>query len=426
MRDNVFPPGLRGYVATEQLGQNNRAQNLGMLAQLMQMQGQMQDRQLQQQMMPLKLQGMLAELEAQKERAAHAQDKRAFFSPQNQQQYMEGGRPEIALPDDMQGPRQAAEPGQMNMGRFMQDAAARAFIPPETYFNHQQQVEQRRQAAQLQAQSAQERTQEMSERQRERNETMMAMQQERLQAQAEQARQRSEDQRLSQQERLQARADMIRLTASLRPAPQPHAPSPLESVVGPDGKPILVTRDQAVGKTPAGRGSMEKAMPSSSVKSLMDNQQNLRRAEQALTLISGNESGGVQGDPKATGWKGLLSTTEIGDQILQRADPKGVETRAAIADLGSMIIHDRSGAAVTAAEYPRLRPFIPKVTDDAATAKKKLNRFVAEYRAVQKEAVDFYSESGYKVPENALQPPPTAPAAPAGASGGWSIKEKGK
>jgi hypothetical protein len=136
MRDNVFPPGLRGYVATEQLGQNNRAQNLGMLAQLMQMQGQMQDRQLQQQMMPLKLQGMLAELEAQKEKAAHAQDKRAFFSPQNQQQYMEGGRPEIALPDDMQGPRQAAEPGQMNFDRFLQDAATRGHVNPETYANH--------------------------------------------------------------------------------------------------------------------------------------------------------------------------------------------------------------------------------------------------------------------------------------------------
>jgi hypothetical protein len=419
MRDNVFPPGLRGYVAQEQLGQNNRAQNLGMLAQLMQMQGQQEDRAMRQRMMPLQLQGMLAELEAKKENAAHAQDKRAFFSPQNQQQYMEGGRPEIALPDDMQGPRQAAEPGQMNMGRFMQDAAARAFIPPETYFNHQQQRENQRLQIETNAQ------QKLFQLEQARWQVEQRLQDKALDRQSrEQLAQQSNQLRAEiAQMGIQGRQDAIKLAASLRPAPQPHAPSPLESVVGPDGKPILVTRDKAVGMTPAGRGSMEKAMPSSSVKSLMENQQNLRRAEQALTLISGNESGGVQGDPKATGWKGLLSTTEIGDQILQRADPKGVETRAAIADLGSMIIHDRSGAAVTAAEYPRLRPFIPKVTDDAATAKKKLNRFVAEYRAVQKEAVDFYSESGYKVPENALQPPPTAPA---GASGGWSIKEKGK
>jgi hypothetical protein len=142
--NNVFPPGLRAYVAQEQLGQNNQAQKLGMLAQLMNMQGQMQDRQLQAQMMPLKLEGMLAELEAQKEKTAQAQDKRAFFSPQNQQQYMEGGRPEITLPEDMQGPVSAAVPGQMNMGRFMQDAAARNHIPPETYFNHQQQNENKR------------------------------------------------------------------------------------------------------------------------------------------------------------------------------------------------------------------------------------------------------------------------------------------
>ncbi len=140
---------------------------------------------------------------------------------------------------------------------------------------------------------------------------------------------------------------------------------------------------------------MSKALPTSAASKLFENQQNLRRSEQALALVEGKnitDNRGMTvaaGDKEATGWKGMLAGTELGDQALQRFDPTGVDTRAAIADLGSMIIHDRSGAAVTAAEYPRLRPFIPKVTDDADTARKKLVRFSTEYKRIQDDMVDF-------------------------------------
>ena len=59
---------------------------------------------------------------------------------------------------------------------------------------------------------------------------------------------------------------------------------------------------------------------------------------------------------------------------LNRMDPSGVEARAGVADIGSLVLHDRSGAAVTAAEAPRLVPFIPLPTDDNATVIKKLTR----------------------------------------------------
>jgi hypothetical protein len=157
-------------------------------------------------------------------------------------------------------------------------------------------------------------------------------------------------------------------------------------VVGPDGQPVK-------GK------STEKALPTSAAAKLMENQQNLRRAEQALALVSGEDIGEMKGDSSATGWKGYVPNV-----ILNRADPKGVDARAAIADLGSLVIHDRSGAAVTAAEFPRLRPFIPAATDDAVTVKKKLARFASEYRAVVEEASEFYKASGYKVPDDALKP----------------------
>lgn len=72
----------------------------------------------------------------------------------------------------------------------------------------------------------------------------------------------------------------------------------------------------------------------------------------------------------AVGMKGYLPNF-----ALNRLDPEGTATRADIADIGSLTIHDRSGAAVTAAESPRLMPFIPLPTDDAKTVKTKLTRF---------------------------------------------------
>lgn len=216
-----------------------------------------------------------------------------------------------------------------------------------------------------------------------------------------------------QQMMIEGRRQIGSLAASLRQQPQPQMIQNADGVFQIDraGNARAVTTED--GKPLTGR-SQEKALPTSAAKNLFENQQNLRRAEQALGLVSGQNVGGVQGDRNAVGAKGALSGTGVGDFILQRADPGGVDTRAAIADLGSMIIHDRSGAAVTAAEYPRLRPFIPKVTDDQATAQKKLERFSKEYRAISQEMRDFYRESGYKVPD-VLQPsgaqPTTQPTA---------------
>jgi len=71
----------------------------------------------------------------------------------------------------------------------------------------------------------------------------------------------------------------------------------------------------------------------------------------------------------ATGLKGYLPNV-----VLNRAYPEGTDARAAVADIGSLVLHDRSGAAVTAAETPRLMPFIPQITDTKEVALKKLKR----------------------------------------------------
>lgn len=149
------------------------------------------------------------------------------------------------------------------------------------------------------------------------------------------------------------------------------------AVIGPDGQPV---------------GPKLKDIPPSVNTAIVSNMQNLAKAQAALDLVSGKNSGTATGDKNATGLKGYLPNGP-----LNYFDPKGVDARAAIADLGSMVLHERSGANVTASESPRLMPFIPLATDDPETIKKKLQRFIQVY----KQETDFMGEQynpsqGYK------------------------------
>lgn len=145
-----------------------------------------------------------------------------------------------------------------------------------------------------------------------------------------------------------------------------------------------------------GPGGRLKDVPAPVQKAMLENNTNLSRVERAMRLVGAlppapGEEKDV--DPEATGYKGYLPSA-----ILDRySDPKGVAARAAIADLGSLVIHERSGAAVTAAEYPRLAPFIPAATDDSETVRKKLKRFREVY-AQEMEALQstYGPDNGYK------------------------------
>lgn len=157
----------------------------------------------------------------------------------------------------------------------------------------------------------------------------------------------------------------------------------------------------------AGQAAIGKALPASAANGLLENHRNLQRATDALTLLNGGNVGKAVGDPDATGMKGILPNA-----LLQRIDPKGVDTRAAIADLGSLVVHDRSGAAVTAAEFPRLAPFIPTASDSPEAARKKLQNFQRVYQNTNDDARGFYQASGYNVPELGGAAQPAAPGAP--------------
>jgi hypothetical protein len=155
-------------------------------------------------------------------------------------------------------------------------------------------------------------------------------------------------------------------------------------VMGPDGQPLSKPLKQ---------------VPASVNTAIIANSQAKNQLDRALKLLSGENignpaEGGMQGDKAATGWKGMLPQA-----ILNRVDPSGVATRAEIADIGSLKLHDRSGAAVTASESPRLMPFIPTASDDAATVKKKLERLKLEIDNESKAMGEFYGkDQGYRAP----------------------------
>jgi len=154
----------------------------------------------------------------------------------------------------------------------------------------------------------------------------------------------------------------------------------------------------------------DRHIPGNIATAMNENMAAVRKIEDAESAYASyaNASGG--GSPSGI-VKGLTP-----DIMLQRVDPEGVNARALAADIGSLKIHDRSGAAVTAAEFPRLRPFIPGQYDDDATILKKLANFKREYLAVlQDQATMFSSEQGY-ISHPSLSPFLTERAAPAGSS----------
>lgn len=127
-----------------------------------------------------------------------------------------------------------------------------------------------------------------------------------------------------------------------------------------------------------------KTLPPTVNSAFLGNDQSLNTLNTTIDLLEKN--------PDATGFKGYLPNA-----ILNRIDPEGTTARAGVADIGSLKIHDRSGAAVTAAESPRLMPFIPLATDDNATVLKKLKRFRDEVAREQASLSEIYSQDqGYR------------------------------
>lgn len=144
--------------------------------------------------------------------------------------------------------------------------------------------------------------------------------------------------------------------------------------------------------------SAGRPIPPAVVKGLIENRTNIGKIDRALAAIDAYPAG-------------MGAANYLGESIRQRTDTPGVDVRAKVGDIGSLIIHDRSGAAVTVAEMPRLAVFIPQATDDAKVAKIKLQNLKANIQAIQDETESIYSpDAGYKPLGGGTQPQTAPPA----------------
>lgn len=185
-----------------------------------------------------------------------------------------------------------------------------------------------------------------------------------------------------------------------------------QPVVGPDGRPLVprppvvqppnfqiiptdqgyvgVNPKQPTQQIPLNLQPRQTQVPAQVIQAVNGNRRQLNTIDQAIQLLREH--------PTAVGIRRTLP-----DALNQVLDPEGVPTRAAVSDVGSLLIHDRTGAAMNAAESMRLKPFIPGPNDQSAAAIQKLERLKA---ALQMET-DLLQASYEKAQRSAT---PTTPA----------------
>lgn len=137
-------------------------------------------------------------------------------------------------------------------------------------------------------------------------------------------------------------------------------------------------------------------------------------AENTATLdLIGRARQAVQQRPESFGLRRGISLLpgmgQIGEVINQRTDPEGVEARQLIGNLSSRVIKDRSGAAVTVSEFPRLAAFIPMPYDTPEKILANLEALERELRVVTEAlangaTLEELSSGGSGTPLPAAQP----------------------
>jgi len=134
-------------------------------------------------------------------------------------------------------------------------------------------------------------------------------------------------------------------------------------------------------------GAQLQKPPSSIVTAHAENNAVLGNIDDAIAGLDSPGGKNATGIGKGIGYRVPL----VGEQLVNWKDPAGMENRALIANIGSKVIHDRSGAAVTISEMPRLAPFIPAIGDKPEQVRKKLELLRQNIAAMQGEFEGTYS-----------------------------------
>lgn len=196
-------------------------------------------------------------------------------------------------------------------------------------------------------------------------------------------------------------------------SPQPMKDAYGAAMVDATGNQVYTSRDGSLwtlgqeGWQPAaqpganlGRDKTDRALKAPVQKLVAESNTIVGMVDQAIAELQANKND--------VGAKAYLN--KIAD-LLDRWDTPGVGVRALVTDIGSNVVHQRSGAAVSAQEFDRLRGVIPQPTDNAATAIAKLSQLrngaIRTANALRK--VAGVAEQSYSAPAPATRA--TAPSA---------------
>lgn len=158
--------------------------------------------------------------------------------------------------------------------------------------------------------------------------------------------------------------DGKKITGAITPYTPEKAPA-LVTAVGEDGK--QVRKIDAPGVEVPGPSNTGAAKLQQSVR---ENRARIKDIDAALLEYDKqpNSTGGLLRD--IADIVPITATTIT--KYDQNKNPQFVPAQAAIANIGSLVVHDRSGAAVTVSEFPRLAPFIPSRGDKPEVVRAKL------------------------------------------------------
>lgn len=215
-------------------------------------------------------------------------------------------------------------------------------------------------------------------------------------------------------------------TAAPAPTAVAASPAPAAGVASPPAGVVQPAPSTRVIQTPGGGRVSEfkdaKEPPPKFQEAFLNNATGIRNIDRAIDEVTKYA--------KAVGWlPWLASAFDPTAKLWDRKDPAGVDARAAITDIGSMKLHDRSGAAITQSEFPRLRAFIPSIGDDPETVVKKLKQFRKNLVEETSEAYKLYGpQDGYRPNESVEQilgPPKAAAAPPSQEDLEYTAKQRG-
>jgi hypothetical protein len=158
-------------------------------------------------------------------------------------------------------------------------------------------------------------------------------------------------------------------------------------------QPALDDSGQAV--KGGGKGGGKDIPPTVNAK-IIEGKQGLRNIDEAIAALEKNPGavGITNAIPGAQTLRGQIDSAE------------NIATRAKIANIGSLKLHDRSGAAVSASEFPRLAPFIPSASDSPRAAATKLR----EMKKIAEQELGLFADT-YSPANGYRASTATAPAA---------------